>query len=94
MRWYVTLTWDGWPTGGSYRTIVETEDNSPETAIQDAREAMAISRLPERAPYRSDLEVARAVAEILDELGDAWHVVDCFDLDTFVRREFAKLTHG
>lgn len=41
-RFYVTMTWDDWPEGGSYGTVVEAPDH--ETATEMVRREMAASR--------------------------------------------------
>ena len=46
MRFYVSLTWDNWPEGGSYATIVEATERATAEAL--ARREMAVSRAEER----------------------------------------------
>ena len=81
-RFYVTMTWDNWPDGGSYGTVVEAE--SAEDAELQCRAEMARSRLGEG--YET-------IAEVIDQYGDDWHVVDCWDLDEFIGRHRALDVH-
>lgn len=77
-RFYVTMTWDDWPEGGSYGTVVEAEDH--DAAEDAAKWEMAASRAEER-DMAGDPGMDQ---EIFDTYADQWHVVDCFDLDTFI----------
>jgi len=74
-RFYVTLTWHDWPEGGSYGTIVEAESYAE--AEQLTREEMRAS-YAEESDYDDD--------NYLDDLSRNWHVVDCFNLDDFIKR--------
>lgn len=79
-RWYVTLTWDDWPEGGSYGTVVQAE--TYDAAVATAKREMAETR---DDAFHSTPEEADAAAErLLEALGDEWHVVDCFKLDDFL----------
>lgn len=72
-RWYVTMTWNDWPDQGSYGDIFDAE--TPEEAEQLCRDAMA------------EAEVCEGVTlEDIDRSG--WYLVDCIDLDNFIRNEF------
>ena len=74
-RFYVTMTWDDWPEGGSFGTIVEAEDYS------DAEDACRL----EMAETRFDPEIHDSESEVLASYGDEWFVVDCFPLDEFIK---------
>lgn len=81
IRFYVTLTWDNWPEGGSYGTIVEAETHAEAEAA--AKHEMAAIRAEEDEEYDEP-----AVERLLEEYDYAWQVVDCFDLDLFIRNQF------
>ena len=38
MRFYVTLTWDNWPEGGSYGAVVEAKDHEAEDLVRNLYE--------------------------------------------------------
>ena len=82
-RYYVTMTWEDWPEGGSYGTVVEAD--SPEDAEAEARQEMAETRL-----HGIDADAD----EILSLWGDSWHVVDCYDLDEFIAYHLSALRPG
>lgn len=110
-RFYVSLTWEDWPDGGSYGTVVVAENQ--DLAVQIARAEMAVARAEERelcyhcgdptddgegfdglcgscADYADEtgdeLEATEVGAsDILKEFQDSWHLVDCFDLDEFIK---------
>jgi len=79
-RYYVTMTWEDWPEGGSYGTVVEAD--SSEDAEAKVRREMAETR----AMDDTDAD------EILSLWGDSWHVVDCYDLDEFIADNLAADT--
>jgi hypothetical protein len=70
-RFYVTMTWHDWPEGGSYGTVVTASNYI---------EAEALCRA----------EMAECYGEAIDEKVDPsdydWHVVDCFNLDDFIKK--------
>lgn len=72
-RWYVTKTWDDWPEGGSYGTIIEA----------DSYEAAEGACLAEMADSRAS-EGSQSAQYYINEYGDEWYTVDCFDLDEFI----------
>ncbi len=74
-RFYVTMTWDDWPEGGSYGTVVEATDYEVAEAL--CRQEMAASRC-------DDPDNDEEVSEVLETYADEWEVVDCFDLDQFI----------
>lgn len=78
--YYVTMTWDNWPEGGSYGTIVRA--HSREEAEELCRQEMAQTRVEE------DDDVSEA--EIRRMYDDDWHVVDCFPLDQFIYHAIRK----
>jgi len=69
-RWSVTITWEDYPEGGTYGSVVEAD--SREAAISLCKREMALSRNPrdEQNPE-----------EIIAEYGDDWDVIECYDLD-------------
>lgn len=71
-RFYVTLTWDDFPEGGSYGTVVHAADHHMAEAL--ARQEMA--------DHRADPD--RTADEIFAAYHDEWHLIDCFDLDEFI----------
>lgn len=75
-RYYVTMTWDNWPEGGSYGSIFEAKDHVE--AEKQCRLEMAETRSSDWPEYSSD--------EALDAYGEEWHLVDCFDLNEFIAR--------
>ena len=75
-RYYVTLTWDDWPDGGSYGSIVKA--SGPDEAEAMVKWEMAESRA-------ADCDDSDA-SDMLETYGDDWDCVDCFDLDEFVSR--------
>lgn len=76
-KFYVTLTWDNWPEGGSFGTVVMAEDH--DKAIALAKLEMAHARLD--GYYESEAEVEADAQAMLAVLGREWHVVDCFALN-------------
>lgn len=109
-RFYVTMTWDDFPEGGSFGDVIEAETHEQAEAF--CRRHMAATRTEgaEVLTYADDLgngwrysldgdegdgtfesedaalEAGYAAAEqkCLDEYGDEWNVIDCFDLDQFI----------
>lgn len=78
VRYYVTATWDDWPEGGSYGTVVEAA--SVEEAEALCRQEMAESRVEPGDDDDYDAEFYLAT------YGEDWEVVDCFPLDEFIAR--------
>lgn len=76
-RYYVTLTWDDWPNGGSYGTVVMA--NNAEDAEHAARWEMANARDEFDHP-----------ADCIKAWGHDWHLVDCWLVDDFVARHGQK----
>lgn len=79
-RWYVTMTWDDWPAGGSYGTVVHAFDYDGAVAMAKAEMAAACVEGDYETPEQADAAIAR----LLTTLGDEWFVVDCFKLDDFL----------
>jgi hypothetical protein len=77
-RFYVTMTWDDWPEGGSYGTVVTAQDCS-DAEFQCILE-MAFSRENEDD----------SAAHYLEHYANDWHPVDCFDLDEFIATHSKK----
>ena len=75
-RFYVTMTWDDFPEGGSYGTVVEAE--TPDEAEGACRQEMAESYAEHDDEHNA--------AYYLETYGDDWHLIDCFDLDEFIAR--------
>lgn len=80
-KYYVSLTWDEWPEGGSYGTTVMAED--PQDAEKQARNEMAISRADEQET---------TVEDILMTYANDWHVVDCFKVEDFLKNHINQET--
>jgi len=68
--WYVTLTWDDWPEGGSFGTVVQADNH--DDAERAAHWEMAGTRVDDGA-FEDE-------AEVIDALIADWHLVDCFRL--------------
>lgn len=77
-RYYVTMTWDDWPEGGSYGAIVEAETH--EEAEAQVRQSMAECRAEDCEEGEEEADPAHW----LEAYADQWHVVDCQDFDEFV----------
>lgn len=77
-RFYVTMTWDNWPEGGSFGTVVEASDQAEAEDL--CRQEMAAHRAEESADEGEDADY------YLSAYGGEWHVVDCFLLDDFIAR--------
>ena len=77
-RWYVTMTWDDWPEGGSFGCTVRAQDHNE--AERMAKHLMAESRLNERDEDVTEQSVFDVIA------GNDWYIIDCFDLDAFIER--------
>ena len=77
-RWYVTMTWHGWPEGGSFGTVVWANDR--EHAEELCREEMAL------AICEGVNDPESQVSWWLENYGKDWYVVDCFDLEEFITR--------
>jgi hypothetical protein len=67
-RFYVSMTWDNWPEGGSYGTVVLADDET--SAEYAARWEMAQTRDEFDHP-----------GDAFDALQSEWHVVDCFKIE-------------
>lgn len=88
-RYYVSMTWDDWPEGGSYGTVVEAESHeAAETAV---RWMMAESRAEETVDVedcvtieQEDVVFQAETNRIFSDYSNSWHLVDCFDLDEFI----------
>lgn len=81
-EFYVTLTWDDWPEGGSFGTTVMALDYEEAEAL--AKDEMAASRAES---YQITEEDA------LSSYGHLWHVVDCFKLDEFINMHIHRRAH-
>lgn len=78
--YYVTMTWDDWPEGGSYGTVVMADDETQ-------AEAMAIMEMAQSRAEECEREPDDEASDIIWWLEDRaanWHVVDCFPLDDFI----------
>lgn len=82
-RYYVTMTWDDFPEGGSFGTVVRAKNWEEAEAM--CRAEMAVSRLDER-DLDDDQTEEEALEAIQDDYGHEWFVIDCFDLDEFIER--------
>lgn len=77
-RFYVTMTWDDWPEGGSYGTVIEAD--TPEEAQSLCRTEMANLR----GEAVSGMDDEADADFYLENFSDGWYLVDCFDLDEFI----------
>lgn len=75
-QFYVTMTWDDWPEGGSYGTIIEATTHAEAERL--CKQQMAETRAD------SALTDGMTPDDVLEAYGDEWHVVDCFPLDDFI----------
>lgn len=83
-RFYVSMTWDDWPEGGSYGTVVEAADHDEAEAL--CRREMAQSRIADGEPGEEN-----STPEYwLEHYGDKWHVVDCYDLDKLILEDMRE----
>lgn len=71
-RYYVTMTWDDFPEGGSYGTIVRATSHA---------EAEELCR-QEMAQTREDSGVTAAQVREMHE--HEWHTIDCIPFEEFV----------
>ena len=75
------MTWEDWPEGGSFGTIIEAPDHeTAESLCRDEAEGMrgdpdVIGEENHPHPYRED-----------------WHTVDCWDVDEFIANHQRKPT--
>jgi len=75
-RYYVTMTWDDWPKGGSCGDLIEAEDHR---RAKDMCLNMMADSLAD-----SDDDADHDAKYYLDKYSGNWNVVDCFDFDAFV----------
>lgn len=75
-RFYVSMTWEDWPEGGSF--VGTTEAASDEEAVSKVMDAMALARTE-----GMDGELATPEYWLL-EYGEDWELVDCFNIDEFI----------
>lgn len=87
-RWYLTLTWEGWPEGGSFGVTIEAADH--DAAVNGAKREMALARLEPLSDAYDGMDEEEAIKKILETYADDWHVVDCFDLDVFIKNHLRK----
>lgn len=80
-RFYVTMTWDDWPEGGSFGTVIEAK-------TEDHAEALCKVEMAQSA---ADNERADHVKDALETWGEQWHVVDCFPVDDFIENHGGKV---
>ena len=88
-RFYVSMTWDDWPEGGSYGTVVKAMDH--EEAQMLCRREMAASRIESYDaddPDRDSISIESLVFAYEFE----WALVDCFELDQFIQHHTQKDT--
>lgn len=82
MRYYVSMTWDDWPEGGTYTTLVDAE--SDEEALAKVKRQMAEARIFDDEEYDEEYTRDMAIDECLEGYGDAWHEVECLPIDDFI----------
>jgi hypothetical protein len=82
-RYYVTVTWDNWPEGGSCGEVIEAE--TYEAACDRMFDIMANYRAEDADPEDYEVEtVEQLPAAIRACYEDEWHIVDCYDLDEHI----------
>jgi hypothetical protein len=69
------MTWDNFPEGDSYGTVVKAENHLDAENL--CRQEMAYHRYDGGNTWSSP-------DEVFESYGDEWHVIDCFDLDHFI----------
>ena len=76
-KWYVSMTWEGWPEGGSYAAAILaiSSEDAEEKCRQEMAENRGESDDPEFSPQY-----------YLEHYGHSWQVVDCFPIDEFIAR--------
>lgn len=74
-RFYVTMTWEDWPEGGSYGAVVRAKNE--ETAEKAVKKQMAKTRAEEGVD---------TAGGYMRDYAHAWYTVDCFDLDGFIEQ--------
>ena len=86
MRFYVSMTWDDFPEGGSYGTIVHADTH--EQAENDTRWMMAFSRITGDDEFIGPIDESTLdeINECYSDGASDWDVVDCFDLDEFIEK--------
>lgn len=71
--YYVTMTWDNFPEGGSFGTVVHAKDY--DEAEEMCRQEMAELRAH---PFdEGDGDLAKA-SYWFDSYANQWHVIDCY----------------
>lgn len=80
-RFYVSMTWHDWPEGGSYGTVVEA------LCYADAE---TLCRAEMAAIEGNFFDGEDPAQQALDAYSHEWHLVDCFDLEEFIK-EHAKV---
>jgi len=80
-KFYVTMTWDNWPEGGSYGEIIEAENDHEAEA--SCRQMMAESRAgdPDDKDYDAEFD---SPEYYLEAYADEWEIVDCYDIENQV----------
>ena len=73
-KYHVVMTWEDWPSGGSYATVVDTPYGE-EDAERLARLEMAESR---------GEEIGQNGDDITETYGHAWHLVSFEPLDLMI----------
>ena len=84
-RYYVSMTWDGWPEGGSYGTVVKATSFDEAEAL--CREEMASTQASENEPpdEGSDEDDLSDPQWWLDNYGGEWHVIDCILVSDLIK---------
>lgn len=83
-RYYVTITWDDFPEGGSYGTVVDATDHTDAENL--CRFEMAETRCEDAEPESDESYPSYWI----EQYKDTWHVVDCFPLDEFINRHIRR----
>ena len=74
-RYYCTATWHDFPEGGSFGTVVQADSYA--NAELACKQEMAET-------YAADID--EDPDQVFDEYKHSWHMIDCFDVDDFIKR--------
>lgn len=83
-RYYVTMTWEDWPVCGSYGTIIEAKDHEEATKL-----CMLEMAHCEDGGGCLDGVRKKDIDLVLSQ--QDWHIVDCFNLDEFIKKNLADM---
>lgn len=75
---YVTMTWDDWPEGGSYCTVVEAKDYA------EAEHFCKFEMAEARTELFEDGEPESYPGYWMQTYGDVWETVDCVPVSSLM----------